>query len=90
MGRKESSFASDPAGSDAVRGLSVLIEFLRKIRYHQQVRAHLPVHLKSPNAINPGETFTVLVISVVAGTRRHVYAVIPSSTFAVAAIPPAG
>jgi len=54
-------------------GLSVFIEFLGKIRFAQQVREHLPVHLKSPNAIPPGETFTAFVISVVAGARRFAH-----------------
>jgi hypothetical protein len=51
-------------------GLSVFIEFLGKIGYAQQVSQHLPVRLKSPNAIPPGETFTAFVMSVVAGARR--------------------
>jgi DDE family transposase len=55
-------------------GLSVFIEFLEKIGYRQQVSAHLPVHLKSPNAIEAGETFTAFLISVVAGARRFAHA----------------
>ena len=47
-------------------GLSVFIAFLQKIGYRQQVSEHMPVHLQSPNAINPGETFTAFLISVVA------------------------
>ncbi len=54
-------------------GLSVFIEFLGKIGFRQQVSEHLPVHLKSPNAIDPGETFTAFVISVVAGARRFAH-----------------
>jgi hypothetical protein len=37
------------------------------------VSEHLPVHLKSPNAIDPGETFTAFLISVVAGARRFAH-----------------
>ena len=55
-------------------GLSVFIEFLQKIGYRQQVSEHLPVHLKSPNAIDAGETFTAFLISVVAGARRFAHA----------------
>ncbi len=51
-------------------GLSVFIEFLRRIGFGPQVSQHLPVHLKSPNAIDPSETFTAFLISVVAGARR--------------------
>jgi len=54
-------------------GLSVFIEFLGKIGYRQQVSEHLPVHLKSPNAIEAGETFTAFLISVVAGARRFAH-----------------
>ncbi len=54
-------------------GLSVFIAFLRKIGYRQQVSEHLPVHLKSPNAIDPGETYTAFLISVMAGARRFAH-----------------
>ena len=55
-------------------GLSVFIEFLGKIGYGKQVSEHLPVHLKSPNVIDAGETFTAFLISVVAGARRFAHA----------------
>jgi hypothetical protein len=45
----------------------VFIEFLRKIGYRKQVSEHVPVHLELPNAIDPGETFTAFLISVVGG-----------------------
>jgi hypothetical protein len=54
-------------------GLSVFVAFLQKIGYRERVREHLPVHLKSPNAIDPGETFTAFLISVVAGARRFAH-----------------
>jgi len=37
------------------------------------VSEHLPVHLQSPKAIDPGETFPALLISVVAGARRFAH-----------------
>ena len=55
------------------RGLSVFIEFLWKIGYRKQVSEHLPVHLESPNAIDPGVTFTAFLISVVAEARRFAH-----------------
>jgi hypothetical protein len=55
-------------------GLSVFIEFLQKIGYRQQVSECMPVHLESPNAIDPGETYTVFLISVLAGARRFAHA----------------
>jgi hypothetical protein len=54
-------------------GLSVWVEFLGKIGYRQQVRKHMPVHLRSPNAIAPEETFTAFLISVLAGARRFAH-----------------
>lgn len=54
-------------------GLSVFIEFLQKLGYGQQVSQHMPVHLESPNAIDPGETFTAFLISVLAGARRFAH-----------------
>jgi len=53
--------------------VSVFIAFLQKIGYRQQVSEHLPVHLKSPNAIDPAQTFTAFLISVVAGARRFAH-----------------
>jgi hypothetical protein len=54
-------------------GLSLFIEFLGRIGYHQQVSEHLPVHLRSPNAIDPAQTFTAFLIAVLAGARRFAH-----------------
>jgi Transposase DDE domain group 1 len=54
-------------------GLSVFIDFLRRIGFCEQVRQEMPVRLKSPNAIPAEETFTAFVISVVAGARRFAH-----------------
>jgi hypothetical protein len=54
-------------------GLSVFIAFLQKIGYRQQVGEPLPVHLQSPNAIDPAQTYTAFLISVVAGARRFAH-----------------
>jgi hypothetical protein len=48
----------------------VFFEFLRQIGYREAVRQHLPFSLHSPNAIDPVETFTAFLLSVVAGARR--------------------
>jgi hypothetical protein len=55
-------------------GLVVFIEFLQRIGYAAQVRAHLPFHLTSPNAIDPAHTLTAFVFSVVVGARRFAHA----------------
>ena len=54
-------------------GLSVFIEFLGKIGFAKQVSEHLPVHLKSPNAIDPAPTLTAFLMSGVAGARRFAH-----------------
>jgi len=55
-------------------GLAVFLEFLQKIGYSNAVRTQLPVQLISPNAIDPTETFTAFLISVLAGARRFAHA----------------
>jgi len=37
------------------------------------VSKYLPFHLTSPNAINPAETFTAFLLSVVGGARRFAH-----------------
>lgn len=56
------------------RGLSVFFEFLGRIGYAEAVRQHMPIELRSPNAIDPAHTFTAFVISVLAGGRRFAHA----------------
>src|SRR5215472_12529297 len=73
LGREESGIARDPAGSDSVRWVGVFLEFLRRIGYCEAVRQHLPFSLSSPNAIDPVETFTAFLLSVVAGARRFAH-----------------
>ena len=62
---RETSRAVTPFG-----GLVVLFEFLRQVGYCEAVRQYLPFRLTSPNAIDPVETFTAFLFSVVAGARR--------------------
>jgi hypothetical protein len=54
-------------------GLVVFFEFLRQVGYREAVSKHLPFHLTSPNAIDPVETFTAFLLSVVAGARRFAH-----------------
>lgn len=65
---RETSRAVTPFG-----GLVVFFEFLRQVGYGEAVRQHLPFHLTSPNAIDPVETFTAFLLSVVAGARRFAH-----------------
>jgi hypothetical protein len=72
-GEKKVVLRETPRAVTPFGGLSVFIEFLGNIGFSERVRRDLPVHLKSPNAIDPGETFTAFVISVVAGARRFAH-----------------
>jgi hypothetical protein len=66
---RESKRAVTPYG-----GLAVFVEYLQKIRYSEMVQANMPVRLTSRNAINPTETFTAFLISVLSGARRFAQA----------------
>jgi len=72
-GEKKVTLRQTPRAVTPFGGLSVFIAFLQKIGYPQQVSEHMPVHLQSPNAINPEETFTAFLIWVVAGARRFAH-----------------
>jgi hypothetical protein len=54
-------------------GVVVFFEFLRQIGYREAVSKYLPFRLTSPNAIDPLETFTAFLLSVVAGARRFAH-----------------
>src|SRR5216684_2242879 len=54
-------------------GLSVFVKFLEKIGYAEAVAKSVPIQLHSPNAIDPVETFTAFLISVVSGARRFAH-----------------
>ena len=51
-------------------GLVVFFEFLRQVGYREGVSQLLPFRLTSPNAIDPVETFTAFLLSVLAGARQ--------------------
>lgn len=54
-------------------GLSVFIEYLRKIDYARKISQHMPICYKSPNSIDPSQTVTAFLISVLAGARRFAH-----------------
>ena len=72
-GEKKVILRETPRAVTPFGGLSVSIEFLTQIGFREQLRRALPVRLESPNAIDPGETFTAFPISVVAGARRFAH-----------------
>src|SRR6201998_3463686 len=69
-GGKKVELRETPRAVTPFGGLLVFFEFLRQVGYRQAVSQHLPFRLTSPNAIDPVETFTAFLLSVVAGARR--------------------
>jgi hypothetical protein len=55
-------------------GVAVFVQFLKGIRFTEAVERWLPIHLESPNAIAPVQTFTAFLIAVVTGARRFSHA----------------
>jgi hypothetical protein len=72
LGRKKVELRETQRVVTPFGGPVVLLEFLRQVGYRQAVRQHLPFRLTSPNAIDPVETFTAFLLSVVDGARRFV------------------
>jgi hypothetical protein len=55
-------------------GLAVFVEYLRKLEYTEAICRFIPIQFTSPNAIDPAETFTAFLISVLSGARRFAHA----------------
>ena len=72
-GGKKVELRETPRAVTPFGGLVVFFEFLRQVGYSEAVRQHLPFRLTSPNAIDPVETFTAFLLSVVAGARRFAH-----------------
>jgi len=72
-GGKKVELRETPRAVTPFGGLVVFFEFLRQVGYCQAVKQHLPFRLTSPNAIDPVETFTAFLLSVLAGARRFAH-----------------
>ena len=72
-GGKTVELRETPRAVTPFDGLVVFFEFLRQVGYGEAARQHLPFRLTSPNAIDPVETFTAFLLSVVAGARRFAH-----------------
>jgi DNA-directed RNA polymerase subunit N (RpoN/RPB10) len=55
-------------------GAAVFIAFLAKINLVEQLRRHMPIQWKSPNRIDPTDTFVAFLITVLVGARRFAHA----------------
>lgn len=74
FGGKKVELRETPRAVTPFGGLVVFLQFLSKVGYAEQVKGCLPFQLTSPNAIDPVETFTAFLISVLAGARRFAQA----------------
>jgi hypothetical protein len=72
-GEKKVVLRQTPRAVTPFGGLSVFVEFLKRIGFPERVGRDLPVCWKSNNAIPAGETFTAFLIAVVAGARRFAH-----------------
>ena len=55
-------------------GVAVFVSFLQKIDLIGQLRRHMPVQWKSPNRIDPTETFLAFLITVLVGAKGFAHA----------------
>jgi hypothetical protein len=74
FGKKKVILRQTPRAVTPFGGLTVFVEFLNQIGFVSQVTQHMPVQLRSPNAIPPAQTFTAFLIAVLAGARRFAHA----------------
>ena len=72
-GEKKVVLRQTPRAVTPFGGLSVFIEFLKRIGFPERVSQDMPVCLKSNNAIPAGETFTAFLVAGVAGARRFAH-----------------
>ncbi|HLI30542.1 MAG TPA: transposase, partial [Terriglobia bacterium] len=72
-GEKKVVLRETPRAMTPFGGLSVFIEFLKRIGFAERVGRDMPVRLKSNHAITAGETFTAFLVAVVAGARRFAH-----------------
>lgn len=55
-------------------GVAVFIAYLHKVGLVEQVRQHMPVFWKSPNQIDPTDTFVAFLMVVLVGAKRFAHA----------------
>lgn len=55
-------------------GVAVFIAYLRKVGMVEQIRRHMPIVWKSPNRIDPTDTFVAFLMVVLVGAKRFAHA----------------
>ena len=57
-------------------GVAVFVSFLQKIDLVGQLHQHMPIQWKSPNQIDPTDTFVAFLMTVLVGAKRFAHAVL--------------
>ena len=73
FGKAKIKLSQTPRAVTPFGGLTSFIGFLDQIGYAQQLQAHLPWQLTSPNAIPLTHTLTAFCIGVITGARRFAH-----------------
>lgn len=73
FGKAKVKLNQTPRAVTPFGGLASFIAFLQQRGFAEQVQAHLPWQLTSPNAIPLAHTFTAFVIGVITGARRFAH-----------------
>lgn len=73
FGKAKVKLTQTPRAVTPYGGLASFIAFLQQRGFAEQVQAHLPWQLTSPNAIPLAHTFTAFVIGVIAGAQRFAH-----------------
>jgi hypothetical protein len=55
-------------------GVAVFVSFIQKIDLVGTLRRHMPIQWKSPNHIDPTDTFLAFLITVLTGAKRFAHA----------------
>lgn len=57
-------------------GVAVFVSFLQKIDLVGELRRHMPIQWKSPNRIDPTDTFLAFLMTVLVGAKRFAHAAV--------------
>lgn len=74
FGERKVNLKQTPRAVTPFGGLYVLVDFLNRSGYREVLSGAMPFALKSPNQIDPSETFTAFLFSVMVGARRFSHA----------------
>ena len=67
-------------------GVAVFVSFLQKIDLVGELRRHMPIQWKSPNQIDPTDTFLAFLLTVLTGAKRFAHAALLRGDLALQAL----